>query len=555
MEINFKLKDIVRFFIVLTICTIIFLYYQYYNEKNYVSYNSFIELVNKNEVKSVKLNLEEQNFKFKTNDDKTHISQNPKSIDFKKFLLEKGIKVKENEVNFNQIIDIASIICTLLVVTVILKSITPKDVGVIVEKTDVKLEDVAGIDEIKEEISATVKCFLNKDKLKKIGATPTNGILLYGEAGTGKTMIAKAIANYGNMSFISANASNFVELYVGMGARKIRALFKTAREKTPCVLFIDEIDAIGGKRNKDSNSERDQSINALLSELDGFSKLKGVLVIAATNRKDTLDDALIRAGRFDKHIYIPMPNIESREQILNVHFKNKKLSDDVSIKELAKITYGMSGAKIASIVNESALLAFINNRDIINKTDIEETMLKLMTNGFIKTNKLNYNDKKISAIHEAGHVVCSKLLLNKKIYKVMSKSSTSGSGGLTIALPNNENFMTNEQLEYEIMCLYGGSVAEKLLLGNESNGASGDISSATKLIVDYISKGRYVNRINYDGFNDTDLFDLSTKLSDKLYNDTIDFMNNNLEKLKLISNELYKKEELCDNDIDKLLNL
>lgn len=515
-----------------------------------VSYLDFKQMILNNKISHVEIDSLDTKLKVTSNKGEVFNVENPKNEDFKLYLLENGIDVNEKRDNI-PFITVATSIASLLVIIVFLSGTLNKSAGKEVTKTNVSLDDVVGIDEIKEDIVNAVDIFKNKNKIIEIGATPTKGIILYGDAGVGKTMLAKAIANYGDMNFISTSGSDFVELYAGMGARKVRKLFKIARKKKPCVVFIDEIDAIGGKRDADSNSERDQTINALLTELDGFDDNENILVICATNRIDILDEALIREGRFDRHFSIPLPNCNSRRQLILKNLENKKYDSSVDIDSMTNITYGMSGAKISTLINEAAINAYLKNRATITNEDIDASYSKITTNG-VSVSHTNKHNIRVSAYHEAGHVLCSVVACKHEIYKVSIVANSSGFGGVTASYPRDlEKLQTKTDLINRVVRLYGGFVAEEIIFGEMSIGSQSDIAFATEEISDIVCEygmGEY--RMVYDQPNDDTLRQME-EISKEAYDVARNIIMENIDMLHkiakiLIDNGVIAKDEIND---------
>ena len=350
----------------------------------------------------------------------------------------------------------------------------------------IKFSDVAGEDEAKENLTEIVDYLHNPDKYREIGASMPKGILLVGPPGTGKTMLAKAVAGEANVPFFSMSGSEFVEMFVGMGASKVRDLFKQAKEKAPCIVFIDEIDAIGQKRNTGGmggNDEREQTLNQLLTEMDGFEGNGGVIILAATNRPESLDPALTRPGRFDRRVPVELPDLKGREEILKVHAKKIKVSDDVDFSKIARMASGASGAELANIVNEAALRAVRDNRKFATQSDMEES-IEVVIAGYQKKNAiLTDHEKLVVAYHEIGHaLVAAKQTNSAPVQKITIIPRTSGALGYTMQVEEGNHYlMTKEELETKIATYTGGRAAEEVIFGSVTTGASNDIEQATKL--------------------------------------------------------------------------
>lgn len=432
------------------------------------------------------------------------------------------------------------------------------------EATKIKkitFDDVQGIDELKPDLYRLVDCLKNPKKYEDLGARMPKGLVLYGPPGTGKTLTAKALAGESGVPFLSICGSDFVEKYVGVGASRVRELYKKARSCAPCIVFIDEIDAIGGGRGDSNNSEKDQTINALLAELDGFKGSDNVLTICATNRLDILDPALLRAGRFDLKLAVGLPDKEGREAILKLHSKNKKLNETVSIPALAKKTIGFSGAELENLLNESALTAAANNKGFIDNEDIENAFFKIIMDGNKKPRKEVDEDTYLTAWHEAGHTLATKLLTKDGVPTVTIIQSTSGAGGVTFMAPDEKNLPSKKYLRSKIKVSYAGRAAEELFLGNPDDittGASQDIKQATSVIKSYIGAYGMGNRGLLDIKQLTaqyDILDEASELSNELYKETLDLLRGNYEKLKALADALVAKETLYEDEIDAILGI
>ena len=350
----------------------------------------------------------------------------------------------------------------------------------------IKFDDVAGEDEAKENLTEVVNYLHDPSKYQEIGASMPKGILLVGPPGTGKTMLAKAVAGEANVPFFSMSGSEFVEMFVGMGASKVRDLFKQAKEKAPCIVFIDEIDAIGQKRSGGQyggNDEREQTLNQLLTEMDGFEGNNGVIILAATNRPESLDPALTRPGRFDRRVPVELPDLKGREEILKVHAKKIKVAEDVDFNKIARMASGASGAELANIVNEAALRAVRMGRSTVSQEDLEESVETVIAGYQRKNAVMNPEERRIVSYHEIGHaLVAAKQTNSAPVTKITIIPRTSGALGYTMQVDEGEHFLMNqEEMENKIATLTGGQAAEKLVFGRITTGASNDIEQATKL--------------------------------------------------------------------------
>ena len=353
-------------------------------------------------------------------------------------------------------------------------------------KNKVTFNDVAGADEEKAELQEIVEFLKNPQKFVQIGARIPKGVLLVGPPGTGKTLIAKAVAGEAGVPFLSISGSDFVELYVGVGASRVRDLFEQAKKNAPAIGFIDEIDAVGRQRGAGlggGHDEREQTLNQLLVEMDGFGANEGVIVIAATNRKDILDNALLRPGRFDRQVYVGAPDVKGREAILKVHARNKQFDPDVKFSDIAKTTAGFTGADLENLLNEAALLAARRNKKLISQEEIEESLLKVVMGVEKKSHIITEHDKRLTAYHEAGHAICFEVLPTQDpVHHVTIIPRSSGAGGFTMPLPEEDQaYRTKKYMEEYIVVCLGGRVAEKLTMEDISTGAYGDIKQATQM--------------------------------------------------------------------------
>ena len=360
------------------------------------------------------------------------------------------------------------------------------------EKSKVLFTDVAGADEEKEELQEVVEFLKNPSKFTKLGAKIPRGVLLVGPPGTGKTLLAKAVAGEANVPFFSISGSDFVEMYVGVGASRVRDLFDTAKKSQNAIIFIDEIDAVGRHRGAGlggGHDEREQTLNQLLVEMDGFGNSDGIIVMAATNRPDILDPALLRPGRFDRQITVNYPDIKGREEILKVHARNKPFEQDVDLKTLAKTTAGFTGADLANLLNEAALLAARKGKHLIGMTELEEATIKTIVGPKKKSKVISDREKKLTAFHEAGHAVITQLLETQDTVHQISIIPAGRAGGYTLSLPTEDKmYMTKREMEEEIVSLLGGRVAEAIVFGDISTGASNDIERATKMARGMVTK-------------------------------------------------------------------
>lgn len=426
------------------------------------------------------------------------------------------------------------------------------------DKPNISFKDVAGLEEIKEELQETIDFLNNATKYKKMGAHIPKGILFYGPPGTGKTLLAKAVAGETNSTFLYASGSEFVEKYVGVGAKRVRTLFEKARKEAPSIIFIDEIDAIGAKRNLDSNNEKDQTLNQLLVELDGFNSDDTVIVIGATNRLDLLDEALLRPGRFDRHIYVGNPNMKAREQILEVHTKNKPLDKDVDIKELAKKTHGLSGADLANIANEAAIIAVRNNAAKITKSHFDAALERVIAGLEVKNPTVLEKEKKTVSIHEAGHAIVAKILNTDKVQKI-SIIPRGHALGYVLKFPEEDRYLhTEQELMNKITILLAGRAAEDIMLKEVTTGAKDDLDKATKIAKEMVCEygmsdlGLMVVNDNYLKFNYDKLRVEINKILDKAYDRAKRILQENKELLIKISDVLMEKESIEEDELEEI---
>ena len=355
----------------------------------------------------------------------------------------------------------------------------------------VTFKDVAGLKEEKSDLEETVEFLKEPKKFTEIGARIPKGVLLVGPPGTGKTLLARAIAGEAGVPFFTISGSDFVEMFVGVGASRVRDLFEDAKKNKPCLIFIDEIDAVGRRRGAGlggGHDEREQTLNQLLVEMDGFSSNQGIIIIAATNRPDILDPALLRPGRFDRQIVIGAPDIKGREEILNIHIKNKKVSEDVDLAEIAKTTAGFTGADLENLLNEAAILAARKNKDAIESKDIQAAFIKVGVGTEKKSKIVSEKEKKITAYHEAGHAIIFENLSELDNVHIISIIPTGMAGGYTMPLPSDKNYLSKKYMEQDIVSLFGGRAAEEIIFNDITTGASNDIERASKIARSMVMK-------------------------------------------------------------------
>ena len=448
------------------------------------------------------------------------------------------------------------------------------------EKNRVTFDDVAGVDEEKEELEEIVEFLKNPKKFTDMGARIPKGVLLVGQPGTGKTLLAKAVAGEAGVPFFIISGSDFVEMFVGVGASRVRDLFDEAKKKAPCIVFIDEIDAVGRQRGAGlggGHDEREQTLNQLLVEMDGFSANEGVIVLAATNRPDVLDKALLRPGRFDRQIVVSSPDVKAREQILEVHSRKKKLSIDVDLKTIAKNTSGFSGADLENVLNEAALLAARRNLREIGMQEIEDAMVKVTMGPEKRTRVRSDKEQKLVAYHEAGHAVVSRFLPTQDPVHQISIVPRGMAGGYTMYRPTEDkSFMSRTEMIENIVSLLGGRVAEKLILDDISTGASNDIERATKIARAMVTKYGMSERVGTItlGQNQEEVFlgrdfaqskeysEETASIIDEEVKSIIDFaykkaesiLREHIDKLHSVAGVLLEKEKIDGEEFDSIFN-
>ena len=448
------------------------------------------------------------------------------------------------------------------------------------DKARVTFKDVAGVDEEKEELEEIVEFLKNPKKFTDMGARIPKGVLLVGPPGTGKTLLAKAVAGEAGVPFFIISGSDFVEMFVGVGASRVRDLFEEAKRKAPCIIFIDEIDAVGRQRGAGlggGHDEREQTLNQLLVEMDGFAANEGVIVLAATNRPDVLDKALLRAGRFDRQIMVGSPDVKAREQILEVHSRKKRLAQDVDLKIIAKNTSGFAGADLENVLNEAALLAARRNIQEIGMKEIEDAMIKVTMGPEKRTRVRSEKENKLVAYHEAGHAVVSRFLPTQDPVHQISIVPRGMAGGYTMYRPTEDkNFMSKIEMEENIVSLLGGRVAEKLILDDISTGASNDIERATKIARSMVTKYGMSERVGTImlGSGQEEVFlgrdfaqskeyseetaaivdEEVKRIVDKGYNTALEILKANIDKLHAVAGVLLEKEKIDGEEFDEIFN-
>ncbi len=436
-------------------------------------------------------------------------------------------------------------------------------------RTKIKFEDVAGLDEEKGELVEIVDFLKKPEKFAKMGAKIPKGVLLYGKPGTGKTLIAKAIAGEANVPFISMSGSEFIEMFAGLGASRVRRLFEKARKLSPCIVFIDEIDAIGSRRSSNSGAETEnnQTLNQLLVEMDGFSSEETIIILAATNRPEMLDKALLRPGRFDRQITIPTPDLKGRLEILKIHSKDKEVSENVNLESIAEDTAGFTGAELANILNEAAIIATKQDHESIENDDIEEAVKKTTVGLEKRSREISEKDRRLTAYHEAGHAVVSKYLETQTDVKEVSIIPRGVAGGYTMYKSDEDKYyISKTEMQEKLIALLGGRAAEKLVLDDISTGASNDIEVATSIARDMVTKYGMSDTLGPIDLQVRDSHDLQIfgenindaigkevkKLIDIAYNDAQRLLVQYRDKLDIIANELLKNEKINEQEFKRI---
>ena len=436
-------------------------------------------------------------------------------------------------------------------------------------QTKVRFDDVAGLEEEKGELIEIVDFLKRPEKYTKMGARVPKGVLLYGKPGTGKTLIAKAIAGEADVPFISMSGSEFIEMFAGLGASRVRKLFERARKLAPCIVFIDEIDAIGSRRtsNNGAESENNQTLNQLLVEMDGFGSEETIIVLAATNRPEMLDKALLRPGRFDRQITIPTPDLKGRLEILKIHSKDKKLADDVNLESIAEDTAGFTGAELENILNEAAIVATKSKHEEIENDDIEEAVKKVTVGLEKKDRVISDKDKRLTAYHEAGHAVVSRYLPTQTNVKEVSIIPRGVAGGYTMYKSNEDKYyISKTEMQEKLIALLGGRAAERLVLDDISTGASNDIEVATQIARDMVTKYGMSDKlgpIDFQGKEPYEMQMFGENIGDKIgeevktlidtaYNDAITLLKEHRDKLDKIAETLLQKEKINEQEFNQI---
>jgi cell division protease FtsH len=546
---------------------------------NYKLYVEFLKDASSKSISTVYV-TNSPKVKVKLNDGQIYETDNPRTDNFKEELLKQGIKVSENTpFTAKEAIPTVLFSASLVFMAVMavksssipskrLKGVDALDVSA-VSNASHNFDNVAGNEEAKESVKDIVDFIKNPEKYNAYGARMPRGIMLYGEPGTGKTLLAKAVAGEANVPFYAISGSDFVQVYVGVGASRVRQLFKKARAHGKAVIFIDEIDAIGKKRDGGKSGggseEKDQTLNALLTEMSGFNEKEGIIIIAATNRLDTLDPALLRPGRFDRHIEIMLPDVAAREKILALHLKDKP-TKDIDIHEWAQKTSYFSGAKIESLVNEAAILAAKEDNKFIENIHIDKAY-SIVLAGYDKINRdhIKDKDKKITAYHEAGHALLTlKVLPDDKLSKVTIIPTSKGAGGYTLSIPEDKLYQNKDYLKRRMMVLLAGRAAEEIIFGKDfiTTGAYNDFQQTTRMVLSMVTQYgmgdtlgllnlEELSHLNYS--NTEDIVNECKVTIDSLYEEVKNIIIEDKELLDKITEELLEKETLLAEDIQLLI--
>ena len=550
---------------------------------NRITYADLIAKIKNKEVTDVAISYDKETARVKLKNDETVKRVNISDIEnlmtnLNESMQEGAVKVSTDNQPFletisNWILPISSIVLIFLLWTMLMSFTTMRQGGgqggqvsfgkskarMInqEDKTKLTFKDVAGIDEEKEELEEVVEFLKNPKKFTDMGARIPKGVLLVGQPGTGKTLLAKAVAGEAGVPFFFISGSDFVEMYVGVGASRVRDLFQEAKRNAPCIIFIDEIDAVGRQRGAGiggGHDEREQTLNQMLVEMDGFSANEGVIVLAATNRPDVLDKALLRPGRFDRQIVVPPPDVKAREQILAVHSKKKTFAEDVDMKLIAKNTSGFVGADLENLLNEAALLAARQDHTAIEQKDIEDAMVKVTMGPEKRTRVRSDKEKRLVAYHEAGHAVVSKFLPTQDPVHEISIIPRGMAGGYTMYRPSEDkSFISKTEMEEQIISLLGGRVAEEIVIKDISTGASNDIERATAIAKSMITKygmNERLGTVTY-GSESQEVFLGRDLAQEKTYSEeTAAIIDEEIKKM--ISKSYQRAKELLEQNMDKL---
>ena len=574
--------------VILAIAGIVFGIFQYMNyskekEEKTLAYTDLITKIKEDSVEKIEMKEKSTTVKVKLKDqDEEKEVKVPESEAFIEFVQDqvkegKTINLNQKEENLLAVVGekLLSFLPTIMLIVLLVMIMQMQGLGdkgkvydATTQKTKTTFKDIAGLDEEKQEMIEIVDFLKKPKKFQEMGAKIPRGVLLCGNPGTGKTLIAKAIAGEADVPFISMSGSEFIEMFAGLGASRVRKLFEKARKIAPCIVFIDEIDAIGSRRTSSSGSESEnnQTLNQLLVEMDGFDTEEAIIVLAATNRPEMLDKALLRPGRFDRQITIGLPDLNGREAILNIHAKDKKLDESVNLRSIAEDTAGFTGAELANILNESAIIATIKRHKAITNKDIEDAVKKV-TVGLEKHSRvISEKDKKLTAFHEAGHAIVSRYLETQKEIKEVSIIPRGVAGGYTMYKTNEDKFYVSKQeMQEKLISLLGGRAAEKLALDDISTGASNDIEVATKIATDMVTiygmsdivgpisinteKDPYQMELLGDRFEDSIGAEIK-QLIDNAYYQAQKILSEHMDKLEQVATTLMKQEIISAEEFE-----
>lgn len=555
--------------VILAIAGIVFGIFQYMNyskekEEKTLAYTDLITKIKEDSVEKIEMKEKSTTVKVKLKDqDEEKEVKVPESEAFIEFVQDqvkegKTINLNQKEENLLAVVGekLLSFLPTIMLIVLLVMIMQMQGLGdkgkvydATTQKTKTTFKDIAGLDEEKQEMIEIVDFLKKPKKFQEMGAKIPRGVLLCGNPGTGKTLIAKAIAGEADVPFISMSGSEFIEMFAGLGASRVRKLFEKARKIAPCIVFIDEIDAIGSRRttSSGSESENNQTLNQLLVEMDGFDTEEAIIVLAATNRPEMLDKALLRPGRFDRQITIGLPDLNGREAILNIHAKDKKIDESVNLRSIAEDTAGFTGAELANILNEAAIIATIKRHKAITNKDIEDAVKKV-TVGLEKHSRvISEKDKKLTAFHEAGHAIVSRYLETQKEIKEVSIIPRGVAGGYTMYKTNEDKFYVSKQeMQEKLISLLGGRAAEKLALDDISTGASNDIEVATKIATDMVTIYGMSDIVGPISIN-TEKDPYQMELLGDRFEDSI-----GAEIKQLIDNAYYQAQKILSEHMDKL---
>ena len=574
--------------VILAIAGIVFGIFQYMNyskekEEKTLAYTDLITKIKEDSVEKIEMKEKSTTVKVKLKDqDEEKEVKVPESEAFIEFVQDqvkegKTINLNQKEENLLAVVGekLLSFLPTIMLIVLLVMIMQMQGLGdkgkvydATTQKTKTTFKDIAGLDEEKQEMIEIVDFLKKPKKFQEMGAKIPRGVLLCGNPGTGKTLIAKAIAGEADVPFISMSGSEFIEMFAGLGASRVRKLFEKARKIAPCIVFIDEIDAIGSRRttSSGSESENNQTLNQLLVEMDGFDTEEAIIVLAATNRPEMLDKALLRPGRFDRQITIGLPDLNGREAILNIHAKDKKIDESVNLRSIAEDTAGFTGAELANILNEAAIIATIKRHKAITNKDIEDAVKKV-TVGIEKHSRvISEKDKKLTAFHEAGHAIVSRYLETQKEIKEVSIIPRGVAGGYTMYKTNEDKFYVSKQeMQEKLISLLGGRAAEKLALDDISTGASNDIEVATKIATDMVTiygmsdivgpisinteKDPYQMELLGDRFEDSIGAEIK-QLIDNAYYQAQKILSEHMDKLEQVATALMKQEIISAEEFE-----